>query len=131
MTTALTLERQQGTLAVVRMKSSEPIPAWACADEGEFSSITRTPEELSIVCAADKAPDDTNAERDWAALKIVGPLSFDQVGILASLAEPLKQAGIPIFVISTYDTDYLLIKEANIEEAAAVLTRAGHVIRVA
>ena len=131
MTEPLTLELQKESLAIVKIATGQPVPDWANANAGSFISITRTAEELSVVCTADRVPQDARAEPGWAALKVVGPLNFDQVGIIASLASPLKQAGIPIFVISTYDTDYLLVKEEYVDDTAEVLTRAGHVIREA
>ena len=128
MTAMLNVELQKDSLAIVKLEPGKTIPDWASAGAGEFVSITHTAEEVSIVCAANQVPDDVQAERGWTALKVIGPLSFDQVGIIASLASPLKQAGIPIFVISTFDTDYLLVKETDIDKAITVLTRAGHVL---
>ena len=124
-----TLERIGYPLAIARLGATESIPAWAGTSECEFVSITRTRAELSIVCDARRVPADTLAERDWSALKVVGPLSFDQVGIIAALSGTLRDAGLPIFVVSTYDTDYLLVRERDAEMAASALESAGHRIR--
>jgi hypothetical protein len=110
-----------GTLAVCRLRASERIPSWALELHEGFVSITRTPDELSIVCAQDAVPPDTEVEEDWRALVIPGPIPFEATGVLAAVAVPLAEAGIPIFAISTYDTDYVLIREPNLERALDVL----------
>ncbi len=114
--------------AVVRLAPSQALPNWA---GGEFVSITRTAEELSVVCVEDRVPDDAAAERGWRCLRVAGPLDFEQVGVIASIAEPLREAGIPIFVVSTYDTDYLLIKASRLEKSIAALRDAGHEVQPA
>ncbi len=93
----------------------------------DFCSITRTADEVSIVCPLGRVPDDVRRESGWRCLKVEGPLDFALTGILASLAVPLAQAGISIFAISTYDTDYLLVKD--LDGAVATLTGEGHLIR--
>lgn len=129
MNDVFTLERQKNPLAVVRLGATDGIPPWANPEDGDFISITRTADELSIVCDAHRVPADARAERDWTALKIAGPLAFIQVGIIASLSEVLARAEIPIFVISTYDTDYLLVREADANTATDALAEAGHRVR--
>jgi hypothetical protein len=94
----------------------------------EFLSITRTREELSIVCESSQVPAEIPAERGWRCMQVGGPLDFSLVGVLASLAEPLARAGIPIFAISTFDTDYILVRSTQIEAAIAALELAGHVV---
>jgi uncharacterized protein len=89
-------------------------------------SITRTADELSVVCAEDAVPADIRAERGFLCLAVTGPLDFAATGILASLAAPLAEAGISIFVLSTFDTDLLLIRQALLPQAVAVLRAAGH-----
>ena len=93
---------------------------------GNFSSITRTSDELSIVCPQSNVPIGIECEKDWRCLKVEGKLEFSQTGILASLATPLANAGISIFAISTFDTDYLLVKEEKLEMTNGVLISAGH-----
>jgi hypothetical protein len=95
----------------------------------EFLSITRTRDELSIVCESSRIPAGIDAEFGWRCIKVDGPLDFSLVGVLSSLAEPLARAGIPIFAISTFDTDYVLVKTANLEGAMAALESAGHAVR--
>ncbi len=113
-------------LAVCRLDVTSPIPPWAF--EGDFSSITRTAEELSVVCAESAVPAGVRAERGWRVLRVVGTQDFALLGVLASLVEPIARAGISLFSISTFDTDYLLIKAANLTSAVAALTAAGHAV---
>ena len=113
-------------LAVCRLSVDEAVPEWAMI--GEFVSITHTADELSIVCAEEHAPADVKADRGWRALKVEGPLDLALTGVLASLANPLAEAQINIFAISTFDTDYLLVKEYNVARACEVLRQAGHVV---
>jgi uncharacterized protein len=116
-------------LAICRLASDACIPAWAL--EGAFFSVARTRDELSIVCSEgvcseDRLPDGALAERGWAALKLEGPFPFSMTGVLASFVQPLAEARIPIFAISTFETDYVLIKRENLEQAASALGAAGH-----
>ncbi len=124
MTHALTLSIQPDTLAICRLDPAAPIPSWVTTRD--FVSITRTRDELSIVCAQRDMPAGIRCERDWRALKVDGTLDFALTGILASLTAPLADAGISIFAISTFDTDYLLVKETNLQRTIAVLSQAGH-----
>lgn len=94
----------------------------------EFFSITRTPEELSVVVPQEHVPESITCQRDFRALQVAGPLAFDQVGVLASLATPLADAGISIFAISTYDTDYILVRQADLLRALEALRAAGHTV---
>ena len=112
-------------LAICRLKVGVGLPEWA-SSAGGFSSITRTADELSIVCDASAVPPGVQSEAGWRAFKIAGPLDFALTGILASIAVPLAEAGLSIFAISTYDTDYILVKEIGVDKAARVLQAAGH-----
>ena len=107
-------------LAVCRLDKDAQIPAWIEGDH--FFSITKTDDELSIVCSENRVPDDIKAEKNWRAFKVEGPLDFSLTGILASLANPLAQSSISIFAISTFDTDYLLVKSDKLDEAVKVLS---------
>jgi hypothetical protein len=111
------------TLAVCRLSSTNPIPVWAT--QGSFFSISKTDDELSIVCDQASVPDGVNAEREWIAFKVEGPLDFGLTGILASIANPLAQAKISIFAISTFETDYVLVKATTVEAASSALRSAG------
>lgn len=104
---------------VCRLDKTDPIPSWA--RDNDFLSITRTLDELSIVCNQDSIPNNTKCEKDWRILKIEGPLDFSLIGILASISTILAKEGISIFAVSTYDTDYILIKENNVDKAVEVL----------
>lgn len=113
-------------LAVCRLDPAAPVPAWLPALP--FWSVTRTDEELSVVVGDENVPADWRAERGWRCLKVQGPLEFGLTGILASLASQLAEAGIPIFVISTYDTDYLLMRDVDLSKGIEVLSMCGHLI---
>lgn len=119
----LTLLREP--LAICRLEAGAPLPAWTEAARA-FLSVGRTPTELSIVADAAVVPPGVPGERGWRALRVEGPLPLDLVGILASVAAPLAEAGISIFPIATYDTDYVLVKGADLERARAALAAAGH-----
>jgi len=93
---------------------------------GPFLSVTRTGDELSVVCLASEAPDDARCERGYELLRVAGSMDLGLTGVLASLTAPLAAAGIPIFAVATFDTDYLLIRGADHERAAAALVAAGH-----
>lgn len=107
-------------LAVVRLNTSSNIPLWAVEGK-DFFSITKTQDELSIVCLEDKVPQDVKVEKGWRCLKVEGPLDFGLTGILSSLAQPLAEARISIFAISTFDTDYIMIKKENLQKTVAIL----------
>jgi hypothetical protein len=126
--TTLTLVALKGSFAVSRLPAQTPIPRWAM--EGPLVSITRTADELSIVCPQEKVPSEVKSEPDWRCLQVAGQLDFALVGILASLINPLADSGIPVFAISTFTTDYLLFKAACFERAVDILRRAGHNIGV-
>jgi uncharacterized protein len=111
-------------LAICRLPAGAASPPWL---EGEtFASVTRTPEETSVVCRAEVVPLDVRVETGWRALRVAGPLDFALTGVLLSLLEPLAAAGVSVFALSTFDTDVVLVREAALEEALAALADAGH-----
>jgi uncharacterized protein len=112
-------------LAVCRLAPDANVPSWV---RGAFTSVTRTADELSIVCDQDAVPADVQAERGWRGLKVLGPIPFELTGIAAALVAPLAEAKISVFLLATFDTDYLLLKEAVLERAVAILRDAGHEI---
>jgi hypothetical protein len=126
MTHALTLTALAGRYAVARLDPAAGVPPWAWA--GEFAAVTRTAEELSVVCRESAVPDGVRAERGWRPLRVAGPFDFAAVGVLASLVEPLAAAGISLFAVSTFDTDYVLVKDDQLAGAVAALRRAGHTV---
>ena len=113
-----------GNYAVARLDPSAPVPQWA--GHGLISSITRTPEELSIVCADEAVPVGVRAERGWRALRVKGTIDFALTGILASILSPLGAAKVSIFAVSTYDTDCVLVHAYALAPALAALRAAGH-----
>lgn len=108
-------------LAICRLALDDNIPDWALV-ENNFFSITRTIEELSIVCNQILVPPGIKSENDWRAFKVEGPLDFALTGILSNLLQPLANAKISIFAVSTFDTDYILVKENNLDTAIKVLS---------
>ncbi len=117
-----------GTYAICRLSAKAPLPTWAGKT---FTSITRTADELSIVCDERRLPPnldgfDLRVARGWALLKLHGPFPLDVVGVLVSVAKPLADAKISLFAVSTFDTDYILVKKTSLNEAIAALTLAGH-----
>ncbi len=118
-----------GRYAVCRLAPNEAIPAWALAGGG-FVSITRTASELSIVCAETAVAEDAKREAGWRLFKLEGPFDFALTGILLSAIEPLNAAGVSILAISTYDTDYLLVKDELVETAKDTLRASGHTVDV-
>jgi len=126
--TGLKFSMVPGTYAVCRMPASAAVPAWAAK---AFVSITRTADELSIVCEERRVPADADGiefqlERGWVLLKLHGPFPLDAIGVLASVAKPLAEAAISLFALSTFDTDYVLVKRTHAKQAIAALTLAGH-----
>ena len=119
----LTLTVMPQPLSICRLSPHEPCPAWALGDG--FCSATRTADELSIVCGSSAVPRDVNRSDGWRALRVHGKFSFDECGILAAVTTPLAEAGIPILAICTFDTDYILVKELNLEAATRALIAAG------
>ncbi len=110
-----------GTLAVCRLPATDRIPSWALELHEGFVSITRTPDELSIVCPQEAVPPDTTVEEGFRALMVPGPIPFEVTGVLARIATPLAAAGISIFAIATYDTDYVLVRETDLDRALSAL----------
>lgn len=112
-----------GRHAVCRLAPDAPVPRWAT---GRFVSITRTADELSIICPAARVPAAIRAERDWRVIKVIGPFPLNAVGVLASLAAPLARAEVSVLAVATFDTDHLLVKAGSLKHAVAALRRAGH-----
>jgi hypothetical protein len=120
----LNLRTLRGTYAVTKLPAGSAVPEWAAL--GPFSSVARTGSELSIVCHEENLPLDVSSERGFKCLHVVGPLDFSMVGILVALLDPLAAAEVAVFVISTFETDYLLVKADQFELCARALDRAGH-----
>lgn len=114
----------EGRWAVCRLEPGAAVPEWA--DGPGFSSITRTGDELSIVCPEERVPAEVRQERGWACLQLCGPFAFNLTGVLAAVLAPLAEAGVPIFALSTFDTDWVLLPAAKLGEALEALEKAGH-----
>jgi len=114
------------TFAIVRLPPSDDVPKWA---GGGVVSITRTSDELSIVCREAAVPAGSHADRGWQCLKLEGPIPLTTVGIAAEFTSLLAKAGVSVFLISTFDTDYLLVKGDALEKAADALRSGGHSVR--
>ena len=123
----LRLSVVESEFSVVRLSAGEDVPDWVDGD-GAFTSITRTPDELSIVCGSDVVPEGLPIEGPWRAIKVQGPIPMTLIGVIAAIADPLADGGIAIFAISTFDTDYVLVHEQDLEAAIEILHRAGHEI---
>jgi hypothetical protein len=121
---ALRFSRLPGKFTICRFPPDAQIPDWAWSSP--FSSVTRTADELSIVCALDRVPNEHGPKDPWVCLKLEGPFPLSEVGILASFITPVVEKGVPIFTIATYDTDYVLIGEEHAAVALQALRDAGH-----
>ena len=123
----LTLSVLEDSFSVCRLAPDAGIPPWVPAKG--FASATRTADELSIVCISDAVPDTVRAEHGFRVLKIEGPFDFSLTGILLAVIGPLADADIPIFALSTYDTDYVMVKKVDLKPAVSVLSAFGHTFR--
>lgn len=112
------------SLSVCSLPAGDPLPDWI--DPSRFFSLTRSGDELSLVCEQAFVPPGVRCEPGWQAMRVTGRLDFSLTGVLAALLAPLAAAGISIFALSTYDTDYILVKEASLDQAVQVLRSAGH-----
>lgn len=125
MLTSLSLRLLPERLAVARLDAADPVPAWAFAGD-TLAVVSRDGHELSIICAEAHVPGDVTAWRDLRALEVEGPLDFETTGVMASLAVPLADVGVWILALATYDTDVVLVKASQLDEAIAALAAAGH-----
>ena len=123
----LDLQLLPGRFAVCRLGPADPVPEWASAP-GTLMVLARTAQELSIVCDQRVVPEGVRAERGFRALVVSGPLPFDAIGILASITGVLAAAAIPLLAISTFDTDYVLVRDERVDAASRVLRAAGHTV---
>ncbi|MCK4984650.1 MAG: ACT domain-containing protein [Desulfobacterales bacterium] len=123
----LTLKILPNRLAVCRLNADAPLPDWI--DESDFSSVTRTEAELTIVCDQELVASGTTSETGWRCIKVEGPLDFSEIGIVLSLTQPLAESGVAVFLISTFDTDYLMVKEKDLANAIDALSAQGHQVK--
>lgn len=120
----LVLRLLPGSYAISRLEAGAPVPAWADGDG--FVSISRTAAELSIIGLAGRVPGGVRSEGGWRALELVGPFPFEAVGIAVAVLHPLAAGGMGVLLVSTFDTDVLLVKEADLKRAGDLLAIAGH-----
>jgi hypothetical protein len=123
----LTLIILRETFAICRLGKDAPIPDWVF--QGNLYSVTRTKDELSIVCPLINVPKGIVSNQGWSCLKVKGPLDLSLTGIISSIASTLERENISLFSISTYDTDYIMVNEKNLEKAIFALTEAGQQIQ--
>ena len=114
------------TFAVCRLAPESVVPDWAWT--GEVACVTRTRDELSIVCRGDLVPAEVLREPGWRCLRVRGPIPFTLTGVFARIAQPLADAGISLFAVMTYDTDYVMVKEEVLADAVDALMAAGHTV---
>jgi hypothetical protein len=112
-----------GRLAVCWLETGAALPAWAMG--GALWSVTGSADELSVVCGEERVPEGVRREAGWRALKVAGPLDFALTGVLSAIAAPLAAAGVSVFAVATFDTDYVLVREERLAEAVAALRAAG------
>jgi hypothetical protein len=112
-----------GELAILRLPPEATTPSWLNLSPRPLVSVTRTPNELSIVCPSADVPHGVRCEAGWRAFTVEGKLEFSAIGVLAAILNPLAAAGISILSISTFDTDYVLVRSTVLEEAKAALRR--------
>lgn len=122
------LKLMEGEIAVAKLKAGAPIPGWALS--GAWFSVTKTEDELSIAAESSRIPPGITSEGGWRTLKICGTLDFAETGIISGISAVLAQSGISVFVISTYNTDYILIKNAGLEDALGALGQSGYDIQI-
>ncbi|WP_296945177.1 ACT domain-containing protein [uncultured Massilia sp.] len=122
----VTLELDDAAYTISRLDPGAPMPSWA--DGPGFVTISRSAHELSIVCRATRVPPGTAQEDGWCCLRFVGPFAFGATGIVLSVVRPLSEGGLGVFVVSTFDGDHLLLKQADLPRARELLAGAGHVL---
>jgi hypothetical protein len=122
----LSIAAVEGTFAVCKLGSRAGVQPWMQA--GPIFSITRTPDELSVVCRQDAVPEEVEHEAGWRCICVAGVVPFSAVGVLASLTAPLAAERISVFAVSTFNTDYLFVKNQDYDRAVSALRRAGHSI---
>ena len=120
----LTLTVLEERLSICRLEPGTDVPGWVTG--APFFSVTRTQDELSVVCPEEYVPGGVSQERGWRALKLEGPFDLSMIGILASVARPLAEAGASIFAVSTFDTDYVLVREGQLDLAVDTLRETGY-----
>jgi hypothetical protein len=125
-TRTLDLTVEPWELAVCQLAADAPVPDWAT--RGGFHALVRSPGELTVVCDASHVPGDARSQKGWRCFSLAGPIAFTETGVVASIAVPLAAAGVGIFVISTFDTDYILVRDHLLDRAMDTLCGSGHLV---
>jgi len=123
----LTLVRMNETFSICRLRAGSDVPSWV-SRSGSFYSVVGTEDELSVLCVQRCLPEDAEADRDWRGFKVRGPLEPSSIGVLSSISQPLADGGIGILAVSTYETDYIFVKDTDFAKATGLLKRVFEVI---
>lgn len=121
---SVALELLDGEYAVTLLPPGTPVPGWVQGPG--FVNVSHCSDELSIVTPAERVPDGVRTDKGWRAVKLTGSFDFDQPGIVLSVVHPISEAGMAVFVVSTFHRDYLLVKSDSLDQARALLAEAGH-----
>lgn len=127
--TGVPFRHYEGDFSVTQLEPGAPLPAWF--QDSSFYAAMKTRSELSVICETRCVPPGTKTDDGWSCLEVIGPMEFTVVGVMASLSGALAKAGISLMAVSTFDTDYLLVKQPNLEPAIRVLIKAGHIYQAA
>ena len=123
----LAIDVRPGDYSVVRLPADAPVPAELLAPgEPVLVSVTRTPEELSVICPTGREPAGGVVEHGWRLMSVRGPLEFTLTGVISALASELAAAGVALFSLSTFDTDHILVRSAELELAVKAFRDSGH-----
>ena len=115
-----------GAYGIVHLGAEVPVPSWAT--KGDFSAVTRTADELSVVCRIENFPEGVHSQHRWTCMRLEGPFAFSQTGVLLAFIEPLSSNRVPIFAVSTYSTDYVFVREDKTKVALDLLSKVGHTL---
>ena len=124
MSRQISLQRQEGAYSVARLDPGEPVPDWA--EGAGFASITRTDDELSIICLDERIPSGAKAARGWVCYKFMGPFAFEAAGVILTVIRPLSENGIGVLVVSSFDGDIIFIRSSDTKAAEDLVQQAGH-----
>lgn len=120
------LKQLEGVYTISQLPPSEPVPAW-CDGEG-FVNISRGDDELSMICLKNRVPQEVKSDGEWTCFKFLGPFAFGETGIVLSVVRPISENGIGILILSTFNGDYLLVQNADLNSSIQHLKAAGHTI---
>jgi len=123
---SIKLKKLQGVYTIAQLEAASPIPDW-CDGEG-FVNVSRGDDELSLICLKQRVPEDVKSDGEWTCFKFVGPFAFGETGIVLSVVKPISENGIGILIISTFNGDYLLVQNADLEASERYLRDAGHTL---